>query len=635
MAEKKVIELEVQDNLKSFKQQLREAQAEVTALSEKFGATSAEAINAAKRAGELKDKIGDAKALTDAFNPDAKFKALSSSIGGAVSGFGAFQGALGLVGAESQDVEKMLLKVQSAMALSQGLQGLGEARDSFKQLGAVAMDTFKGIKGALLATGIGLFVVAVGLLADNWDEVRKAVGLYNPVQEALNSTMADYSKGVKDAVTKTNEVKVAFDLAKKGVMSKKEALKIYNDTLGDAFGKTNDLNKAEKLYNEKAKDFIKATGLRAQALALGNKIAELSAEKATAQLQDQLTLTEKAEVELARSIGGAVGAEIVRRKLQAEGVARRKKEIQEEIDILNKLQEKQLTQAMQLEKDSQIKSDNQIKIDEEEKKRADEKAKKDKEARDKRLAEEQAYQESLAKMKKDAENSDQEAIDAYMAEKKAKDDARMAKERADYLEQLQFKADIEEAERLKQEQLDKEAEERKRQRKQATKDFTVSMTKQGLQLASDLVDLFAKKDEESARKAFKIKKAIGIANATISAVEGVQNAFTTASSSPITAVFPAYPFIQAGLAGAFGAVQIATIAKSQYNGGATSLNTGGSGGSGGSSTGANVSTPNFNIVGNGTANPLEGLPSKVYVVSGDVTSSQALERNAIKTATFG
>ena len=128
-------------SLGSLKSQLKEAQAEVTALSDKFGATSKEAIEAAKRAGELKDRIGDAKALTDAFNPDAKFKALTASLSGVAGGFAAVQGAMGLLGAESEDAQKMLLKVQSAMAISQGLQSVGEAVDSFKNLGAVIKST--------------------------------------------------------------------------------------------------------------------------------------------------------------------------------------------------------------------------------------------------------------------------------------------------------------------------------------------------------------------------------------------------------------------------------------------------------------------------------------------------------------
>ena len=227
MAEKKVIEIDIESNLGSLKSQLREAQAEVVSLSDKFGATSKEAAEAAKRAAELKDRIGDAKALTDAFNPDAKFNALSSSIGGVLNGFQAYEGALGLIGVENEDLQKTLLKVQSAMALSQGIQGLAEAKDSFVQLGAVVKNTtlftsaynfvmgisnketatnvlvteadttakvgltgatgvlstvtggattaMKLFRVALIATGIGAIIVLIGLLIANFDKVTAVV----------------------------------------------------------------------------------------------------------------------------------------------------------------------------------------------------------------------------------------------------------------------------------------------------------------------------------------------------------------------------------------------------------------------------------------------------------------------------
>jgi hypothetical protein len=163
----------------SLKQQLREAQNEVTALSDKFGATSKEAIEAAKRAAELKDAIGDAKALTDAFNPDAKFKALTASLSGVAGGFAALQGAVGLFGKQTEAVEKTLLKVQSAMALSQGLQAVGESIDSFKQLGAVIGNSvskaFGTLRSAIISTGIGALVVGVGLLIANFETVKKVV----------------------------------------------------------------------------------------------------------------------------------------------------------------------------------------------------------------------------------------------------------------------------------------------------------------------------------------------------------------------------------------------------------------------------------------------------------------------------
>ena len=227
MAEKKVIEIDIETNVSSLKSELRQAQAEVASLSEKFGATSREAAEAAKRAAELKDRIGDAKALTDAFNPDAKFNALSSSIGGVLNGFQAYEGALGLIGVESEQVQATLLKVQSAMALSQGIQGLAEAKDSFVQLGAVIKNTtlftslynfvmgisnketatnvliteadstakvgltaatgslttvtggatlaMRALRVALIATGIGAIVVLVGLLIANFDKVTAVV----------------------------------------------------------------------------------------------------------------------------------------------------------------------------------------------------------------------------------------------------------------------------------------------------------------------------------------------------------------------------------------------------------------------------------------------------------------------------
>ena len=163
----------------SLKRQMREAQAEVIALSDKFGATSVQAVNAAKKAAELRDRIGDAKSLTDAFNPDAKFKALTASLSGVAGGFGAVQGAMALFGKESEDVQKTLLKVQSAMAISQGLQSVGESIDSFKQLGAVirtqVISAFSTLRGAIISTGLGALAVAICLLIANWNEFTEYI----------------------------------------------------------------------------------------------------------------------------------------------------------------------------------------------------------------------------------------------------------------------------------------------------------------------------------------------------------------------------------------------------------------------------------------------------------------------------
>jgi hypothetical protein len=160
--------------LKTMKQQLKEANLELLDMASKFGEASQEAVNAAKKVANLKDSIGDAKALTEAFSPDRKFAAFSTAIQGVAGGFAALQGAQALFGAESKETEKILLKVQSAMALSQGLSAVTESIDGFKNLKTVVMQfsvVQKVVTAAQLlwnaataANPIGAIVVAVTAL---------------------------------------------------------------------------------------------------------------------------------------------------------------------------------------------------------------------------------------------------------------------------------------------------------------------------------------------------------------------------------------------------------------------------------------------------------------------------------------
>jgi hypothetical protein len=61
-----------------------------------------------------------------------------------------------------------------------------------------------------------------------------------------------------------------------------------------------------------------------------------------------------------------------------------------------------------------------------------------------------------------------------------------------------------------------------------------------------------------------IGKAFAITQTILAGIQGVQNAYTTAQKSPITLLNPAYPYIQAGLAGAFSAVQVGKIAGVKF-----------------------------------------------------------------------
>jgi len=135
-----------------------------------------------------------------------------------------------------------------------------------------------------------------------------------------------------------------------------------------------------------------------------------------------------------------------------------------------------------------------------------------------------------------------------------------------------------------------------------------------------------------AGKDSKVGKAMAIASATISGVQGAQNAYTTAQKSPITAVFPAYPVIQAGLAGAIALKNIAAI---------KSVNSSGGGGSIPRTSAPSAPSipsipPAFNVVGASGTNQLASAiggqsqqPIQAFVVSNDITTAQELDRNII------
>jgi hypothetical protein len=96
------------------------------------------------------------------------------------------------------------------------------------------------------------------------------------------------------------------------------------------------------------------------------------------------------------------------------------------------------------------------------------------------------------------------------------------------------------------------ADKKEKDRKKALQSFNVGMAQQGLQVIAD-----------AAGEGTALAKAAAIAQATISGVQGVQNAFTAANANvALTATtFGAYPVTMAALAGVFAAANIAKIAS--------------------------------------------------------------------------
>ena len=203
---------------------------------------------------------------------------------------------------------------------------------------------------------------------------------------------------------------------------------------------------------------------------------------------------------------------------------------------------------------------------------------------------------------------------------------------ARYQELLDEKLLLETEYAAESKRIDTETEMTKREQRAETIQAGYDLTKQGLEAVSALTEAFAGQSEEQQRRAFNVQKALSAASTVISTIEGAQAAYTTAQKSPLTAVFPAYPTVQAGLATAFGLAKLKQIQSQQFNASSVPSATSAP------ATGA-PRTPQFNVVGTSGINQIaESLqqqgPLKAYVVGSEVSTQQQLDRNRVKTATL-
>jgi len=249
------------------------------------------------------------------------------------------------------------------------------------------------------------------------------------------------------------------------------------------------------------------------------------------------------------------------------------------------------------------------------------------EAQDKINAE---NQKALEKRKQDADKQKQLDFEVAMAGAEAYREfkKRQLELNQEYLDEKEDD-ELDEAYKIAQRDIKKARDEKKKADDQIALDEMVKDAK--INIADRTLELIG----EIAGKGSKIGKAVAVAQATISGIQGAQNAFTTASLSPITTAFPAYPFIQAGLAGAFSLLQIKKIMSTNVgsSSGASASSSGSSGGGGGQA-------PSFNLVAGTGSNQIatslanQPKPLQAFVVGSAVTSQQELDRNAIKTASL-
>lgn len=240
--------------VKNFKQQLKDAKNEAQLMVQTFGEFSAEALAAQKKVADLADKMDDFNDRVKALNPD-KFAKVQTIVQGVSRGFQAAQGAMALFGSESEDLQKTLIKVQGAMALADGLEGLGKIQQQFLAIGksvvGPVISAFKAFgtaaRTAIASTGIGVLVVALGAIVAYWDDIRMALTGVNKETEKLNKTS---SENLKKSKEQTDEFETQVNSLKLQGKTEKEIeqlrIKAYDNEIERNIERLNFLKSTQK-----------------------------------------------------------------------------------------------------------------------------------------------------------------------------------------------------------------------------------------------------------------------------------------------------------------------------------------------------------------------------------------------------
>ena len=526
-----------------------------------------EYINALKRLGAVKDDIGDLKDEINAFaGADKKIAAVTNVMGGLANGFQAAQGAAALFGQDNEALNKTMVNLQATMAITQGVQGLAGMGDSLKAVGNLLKSTTIGTKVATTAQRIYNAVMKDNPIA--W-LIMGLTALVGVIALVINA-MGDEDEAQKEVIKNREKELELMQEADKAMQKEAD----FRKNLAAAQGKS--AKEQLALNEELSKQRIKRIDEEIQA--------------ARRLINDRLVRFRDADEE----------EKIELQKANSETLKLMKDLADERLSIQRNLQ----IESTKLETDTnKAAADKAKERAENAKKVAEENAKW-------RIEFEKEVVRRQAEMNKEFEDSqkkkqeEQDKIDADRIEAE--------------IQAEQKKLDAQKAARLKAVEDYKKGEEEK-----------TKLALQGLQSIQSLADAFAGKSEASQKKAFQIKKAASLAQATIETYQAAQSAFASQMAIP-TPDAPIRANIAAAIAIASGLARVAVIAKTKFEGGGGGASGGGGGGNLGTfSQGGGGGQPPQGLTAQNTVTQLnpdgtvagqgnrEAAPMKAYVVESE------------------
>jgi hypothetical protein len=502
----------------------------------------------------------------------------------------------------------------------------------------------KAMKTALISSGIGAAVVAIGLLVEYWDEIAETLGFINN----------DLEKQIK----LNNQNLEAVDLKLRNLKSQIELEKKQGKNVDNLIEKQKALNikKKEELLISLADEKAALQKLKIQSETLTaweyflqghTGTSEITEEENDALIKQKGIISdlENAITNFDSSLldpikkagsGGETDAEKLAEQQRLQAIDDKAASIVE----ITKLED----DFLQSQLDKQTQEENAVRdkyftlIEEADEYKLDTTLLEEARQKELRVISDAFTEEAKDKEKKRLEDIQKivnDATDLSELQKIEKD--RLAAQTeldllgATWIEKARIAAYYQGLINEETTKQNKEANEKQKEDDEKLQDAKFRVASQALDAIASIGNLFAKGNEKNAKTAFRISKAVGIAQAGINTSQAIMKAAAETTDVTPTQSLRTANMIALGIAGA---AQIASIAAQKFEGGSSTVPK--------PSLGGGSQAPAFNVVGaSGETQLADAIgsqtqrPARAYVVSNDVTTAQELDRNIIEGASIG
>jgi hypothetical protein len=266
--------------LKSLEEQLNDTKKRMLELVAAGEQGSQEFQQLSAEAGKLKGQIEGVEKTIDAYAKSGSrgLAMVTEAAQGLAAGMAIAQGAAGLLGDENEDLQKVLLKVQSATALLMGVQQAAElinargvlttklmttAQNAYTAAIGASTGALRVFKIALVTTGIGAVVVALGFLAEKLFSAKEAT-------EDATDAQKKYNEELERARTIGLDSRAELTLAQRDQLEAAQAA-------GQSEKQLNQLKR--QLYNERLAMLTNEQQLMEMQAARGKELNELEVEQ--------------------------------------------------------------------------------------------------------------------------------------------------------------------------------------------------------------------------------------------------------------------------------------------------------------------------------------------------------------------